>query len=85
MSKMERNGAVVLLKKRDASASEAKGIKIFPCRADGSPDYSQGSQIIWFDALEALKSGKERYVGAFFSPPMPLKSNPSASPSPPPL
>lgn len=67
-SRMEQNGAVVLVKKREAKVADAKGIKIFPCRPNGSPDYAAGAQIVWIGDLKGLLEGKCDYVPAYFSP-----------------
>jgi hypothetical protein len=70
MSKrMDRIGAAILVKKKNADAKAASGIKIFPCRDDGSPDYAQSSQIVWKADLDALLAGSARFVPVYLSPP----------------
>jgi len=65
---LKQIGSVVLVKKRDAKASDAVGIKIYPPRDDGSPDFSKESSIVWMDALKALLAGDVRFVPAYLNP-----------------
>lgn len=58
MVDVKQVGAVVLVKKKEAGFEKASGIKIFPCRSDGSPDFSKPSQILWKSALDALLRGE---------------------------
>jgi len=69
MTKLEQVAVCVLVKKREALAVDAKGIKIVLLRDDGSPDYAAGGQIIWIDALKALQAGVVYSVPVFLSPP----------------
>lgn len=47
-------GTAQLVIKRGAPLTEAKGIKIFPNRDDGKPDYSKPALFIFFGQLNAL-------------------------------
>lgn len=71
----KQTGSVVLVRKKGAPASEYAGIKIFPPRPDGSPDFSKESQIIWRDQLEALLSGAVRWVPAVYNAVFPSASS----------
>lgn len=69
MTKLEQNGVCVLVKKREAKAVDAFGIKIVLLKDDGTPDYASGGQIIWMEALHALLNGACYSVPVFLSPP----------------
>lgn len=84
MAKLVQVGAAILIKKKGALASTASGIKIFPHREDGSPDYAQGAQIIWMTDVKYLLNGEIRYAPAYFSPASMLP-NPSTVETPKPV
>lgn len=71
--KMDVNGGVVLIKKKDAPVNTAKGIKIFPLGENGRPDYSGASTIIWKGDLDRLLAGSDRQVSSYLG--LPLEQN----------
>jgi len=79
MVEMKQIGAMVLVKKREAKVEDANGIKIYPIRADGSPDFSKEASLVWMDALKSVLSGANRYVPVFLSPVYVAPSAPVAS------
>lgn len=80
MTKMEQFGIVVLVKKRGASAQDAKGIKIVALKDDGTPDYRAGGNIIWLDSLKALLSGAVYSIPVYLSPPYVPEQNADSKP-----
>lgn len=58
-------GAYRLFKKRDAPASEAKGMILRPLTPEGKEDFSADGYVVWFSAIEALKTGGVTSISSF--------------------
>lgn len=65
---MKEVGSVWLVKKKDAAADAAKGIKVYPLK-DKRADFSKPAVLIWKNDLEDLLSGKRQFISAFESLP----------------
>lgn len=65
MVELKMVGSASLAKKRDAKAEDAVGLKIYPPRDDGSPDFSKESKLIWMADLKELLSGARRFVPVY--------------------
>ncbi len=78
MSRLERVGVVLLIKKRDAPSSSHAGIKICEVLDSGSADFSLPSRIVWRNDLEALLGGFVRFAPVYLGNLLPLRKNPIA-------